>query len=75
MHARGQIDVDEPFFHESLIGTEFVGRIRGTAILHGLPVILPSITGTAWITAFHQYVLDPTDPFPTGFRVGDLWGS
>ena len=32
-----------------------------------------SITGRAWITAFHQYVLDPTDPFPLGFRVGDTW--
>lgn len=73
MHARGQIGVDEDFIHESLIGTEFIGRVRGTTTVGGIPAILPSITGTAWITAFHQYVLDPTDPFPTGFRVGDLW--
>ncbi len=73
MHARGQIAVGETFVHESLIGTEFIGRVRGTTTLGGRPAILPSITGSAWITAFHQYVLDPTDPFPTGFRVGDLW--
>ena len=73
MHARGQIGVNEDFIHESLIGTEFIGRVRGTTTVGGIPAILPSITGTAWITAFHQYVLDPTDPFPTGFRVGDLW--
>jgi proline racemase len=35
--------------------------------------VLPTITGKGWITAFHQYVLDPTDPFPLGFRVGDTW--
>jgi proline racemase len=34
---------------------------------------MSSYTGSAWITAFHQYVLDPTDPFPLGFRVGDTW--
>jgi proline racemase len=73
MHARGQIAEGEAFVHESLIGTEFVGRIRGTTTVGGRPAVLPTITGSAWITAFHQYVLDPSDPFPTGFRLGDLW--
>ena len=73
MHARGQIAEGETFVHESLIGTEFIGRIRGTTTVGGKPAILPSITGSAWITAFHQYVLDPSDPFPTGFRLGDTW--
>jgi proline racemase len=26
-----------------------------------------------WITGFSQYVLDPTDPFPEGFKLGDIW--
>ena len=59
--------------HESLIGTEFIGRVRGTTTVGSKPAILPSLTGSAWITAFHQYVLDPGDPFPTGFRLGDAW--
>ena len=29
--------------------------------------------GTAWITGFASYVVDPTDPFPEGFTVGDIW--
>ena len=29
--------------------------------------------GRAWITGLSQYVLDPDDPFPEGFTVGDLW--
>ncbi|WP_240554367.1 proline racemase family protein, partial [Streptomyces niveiscabiei] len=33
----------------------------------GLPAVLPSFTGRAWITATAQYLLDPTDPFPAGF--------
>jgi len=73
MHARGELAIGETFVHESLIGTEFIGRLRGTADVAGIPGVLPSITGSAWITAFHQYVLDPTDPFPDGFRLGDTW--
>lgn len=73
LHAKGQLQVGERFLHRSLIGTEFIGRLRGTTELAGLPAVLPTITGPGWITAFHQYVLDPTDPFPDGFRLGDTW--
>ncbi|MGE0211661.1 MAG: proline racemase family protein [Parvibaculaceae bacterium] len=73
LHARGQIAESEAFFHESLLGGLFTGRIRGTTDLNGTPSVLPTITGSAWVTAFHQWVLDPTDPFPEGFRLGDTW--
>ena len=29
--------------------------------------------GPGWITGFASYVVDPTDPFPEGYTVGDLW--
>ncbi|MCK0196217.1 proline racemase family protein [Ancylobacter sp. 6x-1] len=76
LHAKGLLGLDEPFIHRSLIGTEFIGRLRGTAQVdgpNGVAGVLPTITGPAWITAFHQYVLDPTDPFPRGYRLGDTW--
>jgi proline racemase len=73
MHAKGQIGVGETFIHRSLIGSEFIGTIRGLSDVNGTPAVLPTITGSAWITAFHQYVLDPTDPFPEGYRLGDQW--
>jgi proline racemase len=73
MHARRQIAVGERFVHESLIGTEFIGTVLDVASVGGGPAIRPAITGSAWITAFHQYVLDPSDPFPSGFRLGDTW--
>jgi proline racemase len=73
MHARGEIAVGQPLVHGSLLGTEFIGVVRGTTEVGGRPAIHPTITGRGWITAFHQYVLDPSDPFPTGFRLGDTW--
>ena len=73
LHARGQIAEGEAFLHESLLGGIFAGRIRGRANLNGTQAVLPTITGSAWITGFHQWVLDPSDPFPDGFRLGDTW--
>jgi len=40
----------------------------------GLPAIVSAIRGRAWITGFHSYVVDPSDPYPTGYRVADTWG-
>ena len=35
--------------------------------------IVPEIGGQGWITGFAEYVLDPTDPFPEGYTIGDIW--
>ncbi|KAE8154308.1 proline racemase family [Aspergillus avenaceus] len=73
LHARGQIKEGEIFKHRSIIGTEFISRIRGTTQVGEYPAVLPTVKGRAWITSFKQIVLDSTDPFPEGFRVGDQW--
>jgi proline racemase len=73
MRARRQIEVGETFTHESVIGTFFEGKVLEDTVVAGQPAIVPEIAGPGWITAFHQYVLDPSDPFPTGYRVGDMW--
>ncbi|MFC1437494.1 proline racemase family protein [Streptacidiphilus sp. N1-10] len=67
LHARGELPLEQDFVNESFIGTSFTGRLTGTAEVGGLPAVLPTITGRAWITGTAQYLLDPTDPFPTGF--------
>ena len=36
-------------------------------------MLVPAISGTAWITGTAQRVVDPDDPFPNGFAVGDIW--
>jgi proline racemase len=73
LHARGQIGLNEKFVHESIIGTEFIGEIVETMDIGGIAAVVPNITGSAWITAFHDYVLDPSDPFPTGYTLPDTW--
>jgi proline racemase len=73
MHARGQIKVGEEFVHESIIDTLFTGVIRETGTIGNVPSIRPTIAGRGWITGFHQYVLDPSDPLPAGYRLSDTW--
>ena len=75
LHARGRLGLGEDFRHEGILGTVFVGRLLRETNVGGRPAVVPSISGTAWITGFARYVLDPDDPFPTGYTVGDLWGA
>lgn len=73
LHARGQLAVNERFHHRSIIGSSFECHIRGTTKVGDYEAVLPTVKGSAWITGFKQMVLDPSDPFPEGFRVGDQW--
>lgn len=71
--ARGRLGVGDTFRHEGILGTVFTGRVAEATTIGEYPAIVPTITGQAWITGFASYVLDPTDPFPDGFTVGDIW--
>jgi proline racemase len=44
------------------------------ATVGGVDAIVPAISGRAWITGFHQLVVDPTDPLAGGFKLPDTWG-
>jgi proline racemase len=71
--ARGQLELGRPFRHESILGTIFTGCLQQETMVGPYPAVVPTITGSAWITGISQYVLDAEDPFPEGFTVGDLW--
>lgn len=73
LHARGELRVGDAFRHEGILGTVFVGNVVEETTVGPYRAIVPSITGQAWITGFASYVVDPTDPFPDGFTVGDIW--
>ncbi|KAF9895114.1 hypothetical protein FE257_000016 [Aspergillus nanangensis] len=73
LHARGLMQEGEILKHRGIIGTEFISHIRGTATVGEYAAVLPTVKGRAWITSFKQVVLDSSDPFPEGFRVGDQW--
>jgi proline racemase len=73
LHARGHLAIGEDFRHEGILGTVFTGRLLEETSLGDRAAVVPQITGQAWITAIAEYVVDPTDPFPDGFTIGDIW--
>ena len=73
LHARGELGLDEDFRHEGILGTVFTGRLVEETRVGAIRAVVPTITGSAWITGFASYVVDPEDPFPEGFTVGDIW--
>ena len=75
LHAKGELQVGETFLHEGILGTVFTGRLLEETTVGDKTAVVPTIAGQAWITGFAQYVLDPTDPFPEGYTLGDIWGG
>ena len=73
LHAKGRLGIGEPFVNESIIGTLFTGELVEQATVGGRPAVVPTIAGQAWITGKAEYLLDPTDPFPEGYTLGDIW--
>ncbi|MFE7416328.1 proline racemase family protein [Rhodococcus sp. NPDC057529] len=73
LHARGDLAVGERFVHESLIGTKFDSRVESVTTIGGYDAVVPSVAGRAWITGTTQLGLDPSDPFPNGYTLGDTW--
>ena len=74
LHAKGKLPLGQDFVHEGILGTTFTGRLIEETQVGPYRAVVPTLSGQAWITGFAQYVVDPEDPFPEGFTVGDIWG-
>jgi len=74
LHARGLMAPGDTMSHSSVIGTVFDGRIVSSAHVGEREGIIPAVRGSAWITGLHQFMVDPSDPFPEGYLVADTWG-
>ena len=73
LRARGEMQVGDRYLARSIIGSEFLGRIEADTTLGGKPAIIPSISGRAWISGKRTEMLDPSDPWPQGYRLSDTW--
>ncbi len=75
LHARGLMAVGDRLTARSVIGSRFSGSILSKTLVGGKHAILPEISGRGWITGIHQHMLDPSDPWPEGYRLSDTWGA
>ncbi len=73
LRAQGVMAVGDRLRMRSVIGSEFIGRIHSDTTVGHHRAIVPVISGRAWRTGHTSHIVDPTDPWPLGYRVSDTW--
>lgn len=70
LHAKGNLQVGQSLRFESILGTQFGGKIVEETNLGQYPAILPEVEGRACLTGRHEFMIDPDDPLKEGFLLG-----
>ena len=73
--ARYQSRVGDLHVTRSIMGGEFKSVLQSTDTIGKHVSTQTQISGRCWIFALTQIGLDPSDPFPDGFRLTDTWGG
>jgi proline racemase len=74
-YARGLSTVGDKVTSRSTIGSEFIAELTATIQVGPYEGVEVTVSGQAWIYGISQIGLDPTDPFPSGFHLSDVWGT
>jgi proline racemase len=69
LDAMGIVVDGQPFVHESIIGTTFSARVSARTRVGDLPAIVPELSGDAWLTGEHTFLVNEDDPLRDGFRL------
>lgn len=74
LHARGLLKPGQDYVNAGPLGTTFTGRIVEETTVGPYKAIVPTLSGQGWIYGTSTWMSDPSDPFPTGYTIGDIWG-
>lgn len=67
LHEQGNLGLGEDFINEGILGGSFTGRLLRETTVGDVKAVVPEVTGKAYITGFHEFVIDPDDPYAFGF--------
>ena len=67
LERSGRLHRGDELLHRSIVGSEFTARVVGDAEVAGLPAVVTEVEGSAYLTGYHQFVVEPDDPLGTGF--------
>jgi proline racemase len=67
LFKQGKMVIGDKIVHESIIDSQFTGRVVALCKVGDYQAIIPQITGSAWITGMHQFIIDSEDPYHEGF--------
>ena len=67
LYTRGLLKVGDEIIAQSVLGTQFRGKVLEAVDEAGYQAIIPRITGTAFLVGTNQLLIDERDPFREGF--------
>jgi trans-L-3-hydroxyproline dehydratase len=67
LHARGELAIGETITIESIVGSTMSVSVTERSAFGPYSAVVPEVGGTAFITGRHEFLIDPDDPFRTGF--------
>ena len=68
--AKGKLKPGDTFVHESIIGSQFIGKVEEKTTCGPFDAIVPSINGWAKIMGYNNIIIDQEDdPYALGFQV------
>lgn len=67
LNKKKQILPGKDIVINSIINTSFIGGIAGLTQVGNYKAIIPKVTGSAYITGVHEFLIDPDDPLNQGF--------
>lgn len=71
LYRLGHIGLGQPYQNTSILNTVFEGRVLEETEVGSFQAIKPIVFGEAHVIGSHQFLVNSTDPFRYGFRLGD----
>ena len=65
----GRMRPGQHLLHESIVGSEFTGRVIEHVTAEGRAAVITEVRGAAYRTGTSVFTLDPRDPIGTGFAL------
>ncbi len=66
-YLAGELELGRPITIESLIGSSFEVEVTATTKVGRYDAVITRVSGRAFISGRHQFLIDPQDPFGNGF--------
>jgi proline racemase len=67
LDASGELERGRQLVHLGVVGGEFLAWVDGATEVADRPAVYTQVQGSAFLSGYHHFVLEPDDPIGTGF--------
>lgn len=67
LFTKGELELNQEFIHESIVDSLFYARVLKETRVGDFLAVVPRVSGSAWVTGFHHFVLNSRDEQNSGF--------